>query len=232
MSVNSRPKLRRQSREAYRLWFEFLRRAIAEDRSKVRFDLYESWGDVSSYRSFPAWWREIGVKVINLNPETVEHVAEGKADASSYLLRVPKTLTSTEIGNEVRKYLMTLGHVPNKTNSLRITEGKEIRPQTYRAYLHTYDQHRKLVLAANGKNVTAKDVLVEVRKFYMNRLTRYVNSVRDVDKIPTPLVDGMNLKDLDAAKWADSATAINAINRYLKCARKLIVSVSNGKFPE
>jgi hypothetical protein len=232
MSDRIQTKPRRQSREAYRLWFEFLRRALAENKEQVKIELYESWGDVSSYRSFPAWWREVGVNVINLHSDTVELVAEGKADANSYLLRVPKTLTSTEIGNEVRKYLMTLGHAPKKTTSLRITEGKEIRPQTYRAYLHTYDQHRKLVLAANGKNVTAKDVLIEVRKFYLNRQRRYKNSVRKVDSIPTPLVDGMNLKDLDAAKWLDSTTAINAINRYLKSARKLIASVSNGKFPE
>ena len=46
-----------QSKEAYRLWFEFLRRAIAEDKSKVKLSVYKEWGDVASYKSFDAWWR-------------------------------------------------------------------------------------------------------------------------------------------------------------------------------
>jgi hypothetical protein len=225
-------KARRDSREAFRLWFEFLRRAIAEDKSKVRLDLYAEWGDVTAYKSFDAWWREVGVHLIHTEPQTLEHVAEGVADDGCYLVRVPKTMTSTQMGNEVRKYFIALGHVPQKASSLRVTEGKEIRPVPFRAYLHTYDQQRKLVERADGKKVTAKDVLVAVRKFYLEREEKWKKSGRKVDTIPSSIVDGMDGSNIDEAKWLDSPVAINTINRYLKNARAIIEAVKVGRFPE
>lgn len=225
-------KARRESREAYRLWFEFLRRAIAEDKSKVRLDLYAEWGDVSAYKSFNAWWSEVGIHVIHNTPQTLEHVAEGVADDGCYLVRVPKTMTSTQMGNEVRKYFIALGHAPQKASSLRVTEGKEVRPEKYRAYLHTYDQQRKLVERSDGKKVTAKDVLVAVRRFYLDREQKWKKSVRKVDKLPSALVGKMNRDDLSNVDYMDDQLAINTINRYLKNARQIIEAVRNGRFPE
>jgi hypothetical protein len=233
MATTNKPKRpRSQSREAYRLWFEFLRRAIAEDKSKVRLDLYEEWGDVTAYKSFDAWWRDVGSKVINLHPLAIELVAEGKADDQTYLLRVPKSMTSTEIGNEVRQFLIAHGHEPHKGSALRVTEGKEIRPQTYRAYLHTYDLQRKLQEASGGQPVKRKDLLVAVRKFYLQREQKYKNSVRAVDKLPSALITAMNRNDLNDVDVLASAVALNAVNRYLREANKLIESVRQGKFPE
>jgi hypothetical protein len=225
-------KARRESREAYRLWWEFLRRAIAEDKGKVRLDLYVEWGDVAAYKSFDAWWREVGVHVIQTKPQSLEHVAEGVADDGCYLVRVPKSLTSTQMGNEVRQYFIALGHVPQKASSLRVTEGKEIRPQTYRAYLHTYDQQRKLVETAVGKAVTAKDVLAAVRRFYIEREKKYKNSVRQVDRLPPALVGAMKRDDISKVDYMDDQVAINTINRYLKNARAIIDAVRVGRFPE
>lgn len=223
---------RSQSREAYRLWFEFLRRAIAEDKNRVRLDLYSEWGDVTAFNSFDAWWREVGSKVINLHPVAIEGVDQGAADDQTYLLRVPKTMTSTQIGNEVRNYLISLGHQPVRGSALRVTEGKEIRPQTYRAYLHTYDQQRKLEDAYGGVKVKGKDLLVAVRKFYLQREARYKNSVRQVDKLPPALVGGMNRNDLNDVDYSAEQTAINSINRYLASARSIIAAVREGRFPE
>ena len=59
-------KNRTHSRESYRLWFEFLKRAIARDRNSVKLKLYKSWGDVESL-SFNKWWDEIGNAVTNSN---------------------------------------------------------------------------------------------------------------------------------------------------------------------
>jgi len=233
MTTANKPKRpRAQSREAYRLWFEFLRRAIAEDKSRVRLDLYKEWGDVAAYKSFDAWWRDVGSKVINLHPLAIELVAEGKANDQTYLLRVPKSMTSTEIGNEVRQFLIAHGHEPQKGSTLRVTVGKEIRPQTYRAYLHTYDLQRKLEGASGRQMVKRRDLLVAVRKFYLQREQKYKNSVRAVDKLPSALVTAMNRNDLNDVDVLASAVALNAVNRYLREANKLIESVRQGKFPE
>lgn len=231
MATQNKPRPpRAQSKEAYRLWFEFLRRAIAEDKSKVRLDLYKEWGDVENYK-FNKWWDQIGSKVIDLRPPTIDQVKDGKADDVSYLLRVPKSMTSTQIGNEVRKFLMELGHQPLQLSSLRVRQGAEIRPSTYRAYLHTYDEHLKLVAKSDGQKVTARELLKAVRKFYIKHEERYKNNVWSTDKMPMALsadMDRNNPYDIDPIH---SATAINAVNRYLREAIKIINAVGIGKFP-
>lgn len=231
MATQNKPRSpRAQSKEAYRLWFEFLRRAIAEDKSKVRLDLYKEWGDVENYK-FDKWWDQIGSKVIVLRPPSIELVDEGEADEQTYLLRVPKTMTSTAIGNEVRVFLMGLGHQPLQLSNLRVRQGAEIRPSTYRAYLHTYDEQLKLVAKSDGQRMTARELLKAVRKFYIKHEQRYKNNVWATDKMPMALsadMDRNNPYDIDPIH---SATAINAVNRYLREANKIIDAVREGRFP-
>ena len=80
--------------------------------------------------------------------------------------------------------------------------------------------------------VKRKDLLVAVRKFYLQREQRYKNSVRAADKLPSALVTAMNRNDLNNVDVLASAVALNAANRYLREANKLIDSVRQGKFPE
>ncbi len=222
---------RAQSKEAYRLWFEFLRRAIAEDKSKVKIDLYREWGNIETYK-FDKWWEEIGKKVISLTPSLVEQIDEGKADDVTYLLRVPKSQTSTQIGEQVRKFLMEIGHQPIELSQLRVRLGAEIRPSTYRAYLHTFDQNKKLLEITNGQKPTSRELLKSVRKFYLEREKRYKNNLWKVDKLPSPLAMDLNRSDLDKINVLDSATAINAVSRYLRKANEIIDAVRQGRFPE
>ena len=70
----TRAQNRTQSKESYRLWFEFLKRALAEDRASVKLHLYKSWGDVESYK-FNKWWSEIGSRVINLDSKSHVEIA-------------------------------------------------------------------------------------------------------------------------------------------------------------
>lgn len=228
-SANRRPNA--QTREAYRLWFEYLKRAIREDEKKVRMDLYSEWGDVKNY-SFDTWWDEIGRKVINLKREEVAQVKSGKESENFYLIRVPKSLTSTEIGNAVRRYLIQANHKPKQANSLRIKDGLQIRPKVYRAYLHTYDCYRELSGETSGKKITGREVLIAVRKFYIAREERYKNAVRRVDKLPSSLAANMDRNNLDKVDSTESAVAINAVNRYLTRAKKIINAVKKGRFPE
>lgn len=232
MAAQNKPRPpRAQSKEAYRLWFEFLRRAIAKDKSKVRLDLYKEWGDVENY-TFRGWWDQIGSKVIDLRPPVITQVKEGKEDDVSYLVRVPKSMTSTQIGNEVRKFLIELEHQPLQLSSLRVRQGAEIRPSTYRAYIHTYDEHQKLVAKSDGQKVTARELLVAVRKFYIKHEQRYAKNLWAADKMPSALIADFDKKNPDYSDPIHSATAINAVNRYLREANKLIEAVREGRFPD
>lgn len=224
---------RTHSKESYRLWFEFLKRALAHDRASVKLHLYKSWGDVEKYK-FHKWWTEIGSQVINL--ETTSHV-EFATDTftydGSYLIRIPKSLNSTQAATQLRLLLTKHGHKPlvEKSN-LKINDENEIRHSVFRAYLHTYDRHRELVLKNDGKKVTNKETLIAVRKFYIARYAKYKNRNRLADNLPTPLYTAMNMDNLDDVHVLDSTTAISAIARYLREANQIISAVSVGKFPE
>lgn len=228
---------RQQAIESYRLWFEFLKRAIEQDRSKVRLDLYEAWGSVENY-AFRKWWSEIGSKAIDLRPDPIERLESGKADDFSYLLRVPKSMTSTEIATEVRKFLIGIKHQPLQGGSLRIKVGSEIRPQHYRAILRTYDEQKKLEKKYPDKKVTGVDLLKEVRKFYLETeqkqfsTGRVADSFWRYDKIPPALTSGMNFNRPYDIDLIDDQAAIAAVKRYLRNSSNVINAVREGRFPE
>lgn len=221
---------KQESREAYRLWFEFLKRALAEDRSSVDLKFYAEWGDFDN-ASFSKWWREVGEHVTAKPLLEAEFVESGSADDFSYLVRLPKSLTSTQIGNAVRKLLTDIDHKPVKQSKIRLTDGHQIRPFIYRAYLHTYDAQRRLEkLSTNGK-VSKKDLLIAVRKTYLAKQKRYANNIFRVDVIPPPIMghfDPENPHDYDVLR--DRQETAN-IARYLTAAEGIIEAVKVGQFP-
>jgi len=220
-----------ESKEAYRLWFEFLKRALAEHRSAVDLKLYSEWGDVESY-SFTRWWREIGERITTKPIVNAELLEKGAADDSSYLVRLPKSMTSTQLGTEVRRLLLEIDHQPMKHSKVRLSDGFQIRPFVYRAYLHTYDAQKKLEKLANGGKVQKKDLLIEVRKSYQKRQERYRNNIFRVDVLPDGLFgdfDPRNPEDYDVLR--DRQVTAN-VARYLTEAEKIIKAVKNGRFPK
>jgi hypothetical protein len=229
----TRAQNRTQSKESYRLWFLFLKRALAEDRASVKLNLYKSWGDVENY-TFNKWWTEIGSQVINLDSKSKVEIATGThLDDSSYLIRVPKMLTSTKAATQLRELLTAINHKAIiQKNGLRVNEKTEIRHIAYRAYLHTYDRHRELVLKNDGKKVTNKETLIAVRKFYIARFQKYKNRKWKADNLPSALQTAINLDNLDDVDVLATTSAIGAIARNLRAAKSIIDAVKNGKFPE
>jgi len=232
MATQLKRQNRANSKEAYRLWFEFLKRAIANPSIKVNQKVYKEWGDVTNYK-FDKWWTEIGSKVIDLDAQSnVTFAKDGALEDSSYLVRIPKTLTSTEAANQIRQLLIESNHKQVVAQSkLRVRQGAEIRPPIYRAYLHTYDRQVELIAKSDGKRVTAKDVLIAVRKFYLARSVRYKNNHWKVDNLPSNLHTAMNLDNLEDVDVLASAQATATISRYIKEANNIIEYVAKGKFP-
>ena len=232
MATSNRRQNRANSKEAYRLWFEFLKRAIANPNVKVELKHYKAWGDVSKYK-FDKWWKDIGSKVIDLDSQsTVSFATDGATEEGSYLVRIPKTLTSTEAANQIRQLLIESNHkqvvLPSK---LKIRHGAEIRPLTYRTYLNTYDIWLDLNAKSEDKKVTYKHVLIAVRKFYISRATRHKNTKRRVDKLPPNLLTDMDEKNFDDVDVLASSQAIATISRYIKESHKIMQNVANGTFP-
>ena len=232
MATSNRRQNRANSKEAYRLWFEFLKRAIDNPNVKVELKHYKAWGDVSKFK-FDKWWKEIGSKVIDLDVQSnVSFATDGTIEEGSYLVRIPKTLTSTEAANQLRKLLLESNHKQVILQSkLKIRHGAEIRPPTYRAYLHAYDRWLELTAMSEGKKVTAKQVLIAVRKFYIARAIKYKNSNRRIDKLPSNLHTAINFDNLEDVDVLASAQATSTISRYLKETSKIMETVAKGIFP-
>jgi hypothetical protein len=209
-----------------------LKRAIANPKVKVDLKHYKAWGDVSKYK-FDKWWKDIGSKVIDLDGQsTVSFATDGTIEEGSYLVRIPKTLTSTEAANQIRQLLIESNHkqvvLPSK---LKIRHGSEIRPLTYRIYLITYDIWLDLTAKSDGKKVTFKQVMIAVRKFYIERETKHKNTKRRVDKLPSNLRTDMNEKNLDDVDVLASSQVIATISRYIKETNKIMENVAKGVFP-
>jgi hypothetical protein len=231
---NSPMRIRRppknQSKEAFRLWFEFLKRAIAENPSDVDMKHYAEWGDIANY-SFTKWWKEIGETITARHTNDAEFVSAGSADESSYLIRVPKSFTSTQIGEKVRKLLIEAGHQPIKQSSVHLQEGFQIRPLIYRAYLHTYDENKKLLKIAKDGKVPKRELLVAVRKIYLAKQKRYANNVFKVDSMPAGIVGNFDPKNPEKFDVLAEAQATANIAKYLREACLVIEAVKQGKFP-
>lgn len=227
---------RNDSKEAYRLWYEFLRRAIQRDAQAVDMSKYAQWGDVAN-TSFTKWWQQTGWPLVKRN--RVEIVRSGTVvDESCLLISVPKSLTATDAGNIVRKLLLDhyaqAAHKPKRQTGPQLTEGKEIKVRSFRAYLVTYDAYQRLLalqaagkLTEVGKNKTsklklpAKLLLDEVRKTYAAKRQRYSKGVVKVDSLPNALAD-----------TADNyAGALRAISRYAAHAEAIVRNVARGDFP-
>lgn len=223
------------SKESIRLWFEFLKRASSDPKITVNKEFYEPWGDYSN-QTFNIWWEQHAQPLFER--KTIELAERHVNDGEHLHLKVPMSMTPTEAANKVRELLIdhyqSIGHVPRSSYSYSLTDGVEIRISAFRAYLHTYDINQKLKLARPQEDsVTAKELLAEVRRFYLMRTNRWKNSKRTVEGLPMALAGDFSFdsetKTITNPKH--DVTGIRNIRRYLHIAQRLVEAAAIGDFP-
>ena len=225
---------RANGKEAIRLWFEFLKRAREVPKLKVNQIYYQEWGDYANAK-FETWWKENGATLFPQNK--VELVKLHLQNSDAIQLSVPSTLTPTDAANQVRELLInhykTIGHNPKSQRVYALTEGAEIKVSALRAYLHTYDAHQQLMITKNGDKVTAKELLAEVRRFYLARSEKWKKTKRKVEGLPPALAgDLVYDKSTNAVKsFGSDIGAERAIRRYLLIANNLVHAAAKGDFP-
>jgi len=97
-------------KEAYRLWFEYLRLARQSSDQKVgrafkrsgRY--YEPWGNVEDAR-FDQWWREN--QLLFEEKFSVRRLSRGEnpADATALIIEVPLTQSKTKLFAQIREII-------------------------------------------------------------------------------------------------------------------------------
>lgn len=247
---------RSTSREAIRLWYEYLRRAQVDPMIQVHNKYYEAWGDVTK-QSFKPWWLAIGAKLFERPRVQVVEGTPRRAPKTT-LVEVPQSLTPTAAGNALRVVLMDhyqkSGYQPKPAFDYQLTEGKEIKVASLRAYLHTYDAYQRLLLAhatvtkpiADAVNrsyvrkgrskleVSGKELLTEVRRVYLVRTEHWKSRNGKVEPLPTALSQGMTINPATekAVEYAGvESSALQAVSRYLRIANRLVRNAAQGSFP-
>jgi hypothetical protein len=225
---------RANGKEAIRLWFEFLKRANDVPNLKVNAKYYEGWGDYTNTK-FEKWWKENGD---TLFPKNKVEITKGHfSNNAAIQLTVPTTLKPTDAANQVRELLIAhykeIGHNPKPTRVYALTEGAEIKVSALRAYIHTYDANQQLMDKKIDGKVTAKELLVEVRRFYLARSEKWKKTKRKVEGLPPALAgDLVYDKSTNAVKsFGSDIGAERAIRRYLLIANNLVHAAAKGDFP-
>ena len=248
-------------KEAFRLWFECLSRAANNPQFKVNDAYYAAWGDWRNV-NFNEWWGAVGKSLLITRTDYVEIATSSAAADSGLLVSIPKSLTPTQAANELRTLLIKhygeISHVPQKQQSYNLTEGAEMKQTVVRSYLHTYDAYHRLLIceqaptyqkvinrtgrrdkdkktiAGSGLGVSGKELLNEVRLFYLKRTDKWKHTKRQVDGLPTALMNGMAINPFtnEAVNYGgDESASLRAVKRYLDSANNLIANAAAGNFP-
>jgi hypothetical protein len=210
-------------REAYRLWFEYLRVARNNTNTRVREALkksasfYAAWGDIANVK-FDHWWREKGYLFEDKYGVRRLSAGEASSNSESLIVEIPlsrsPTILMKNVKNLIKEAFATRARQFKKskkapTSAYRLTEGAEPKLLAVREMLTVY---RDVYL--KNKDLRGTDLLEKVHAFYLGRKRRA--------KVPTPL-----LYD----KYGDKSVAMRNMRRYITKAERVMLNVANGEFP-
>jgi hypothetical protein len=210
-------------REAYRLWFEYLRVArnssIAEVKKALKQSapFYAPWGDISAMK-FDHWWKHKG----NLFEDkyVVRRLSAGESPSNldSLIIEVPLSRSPTMLIKDVKALIQEVFATQTRamkkskkapTSAYRLTEGAEPKLLAVREMLTVY---RDVYL--KNKGLRGTDLLDKVHAHYLARKRKA--------KIPNPLLSD---------KYGDKSVALRNMRRYITKAERVMRNVASGQFP-
>jgi hypothetical protein len=211
-------------REAFRLWFEYLKIARLSTNRKVREALkihgpfYARW-EMDEADKFDPWWKTHG----HLFEEkfVVRELKAGElpADADAIILEIPLTQSVTVLTKRVKAILQSALDAQQRTRrkgtkkptaAFRLSDGAEPKLVAVREMLTVY---RDVYL----KNPTLRGgaLLDAAHKHYLSR------RVKKYRKVPMAL----------QYATGDKITAMRNLRRYIQKAEKIVLNVASGQFP-
>lgn len=210
-------------REAYRLWFEYLRVAHESERQDVRealkhsAEFYAPWGDVTNIK-FDLWWKEKAH--LFEDKYVVRRLTAGEPpnDPNALIVEIPLTLSQSALIKRVTEIVREeFVNKPSMKKSkkaptalFRLTEGAEPKLDALREVLTVY---RDVFL--KHRNARGKALLNEMRALYLNR------KQKRFAKIPEPLDDAKGKLE----------NRMRNLRRYISKAEQIVLNVANGRFP-
>ena len=212
-------------KEAYRLWFEYLKVALQSPDKKVQAALvvsqpyYRPW-QMSVAPKFDPWWSDH--QHLFDEKYTVRELAHGEKamDPNALLLEVPLTQSPTILTRKVKAIIQAAYEQREKserkskkkaTAYYHLTEGAEPKLDAVREMLSIYRD----VYLKNPK-LRGEKLLDAVHKYYTSRKNK------KWAKIPMAL---------QHQGGDDKERAMRNLGRYRQKAEKIILNVARGQFP-
>ena len=216
------------NREAYRLWFEYLRVAHRDPRDEVREalrrskDYYEPWGDVTNAK-FDDWWKE--KRHLFAEKYVVRQLAAGEPpiDPDALIVEIPLRQSPSVLSRRVAELIREAsakrppsskkgGKSP--TSEYKLTGGAEPKLDPLREMLTVYRDVYLKTPKAKGKQL-----LDALEQHYLSRKHRLFAKVPKPFQLP-----------LDA-KLTKVDRVLRNVNRYVNRAKTIVLNVASGEFP-
>ena len=216
-------------KEAYRLWFEYLKLARGSSLQEVKSALlvsqpfYAPW-EMDKADNFNVWWKTHA----HLFEEkyVVRSLKEGEPpnDPTALIVEIPLTKSPTELTKAVKAIIQSAWDAQELKNKkakkkpsayYRLSEGSEPKLIAVREMLSVY---RNVYL--RSPKVKGEKLLNAVHRYYEGRKNK------KWAKVPTPLMLTKGREDAD-----DLARAMRNLRRYIQKAEKVVLNVARGRFP-
>ena len=212
-------------REAFRLWFEYLKIARESKDTKVKSALivsepyYRPW-QVENKEKFDSWWKTHA----HLFEEKfiVREIKTGEAPSNpdSLLVEIPLTQSPTILTKKVKAIIQAAFDKREKserkakkkpTAYFKLTEGSEPKLDAVREMLSVY---RDVYL--KNPNLKGEKLLDATHIYYLGRKNKRWA------KVPMALL--FNHKD-------EKVRAMRNLRRYIQKAEQVVLNVARGQFP-
>ena len=213
-------------REAFRLWFEYLKIAHLSADSKIKSALvvtepyYRPW-EMNKADKFDPWWKTHG----HLFEEkfAVRELKAGEAplDPDALLVEIPLTQSPTILTSKVKAIIQAAFDALERTERkgkkkatayYRLTEGSEPKLDAVREMLSVYrDVHLK------NPKLKGEKLLDATHQYYLGRKNK------KWAKVPMALMYEHNDED--------KIRAMRNLRRYIQKAEQVVLNVARGQFP-
>jgi hypothetical protein len=214
-------------REAFRLWFEYLKLAHTSADKRIKSALivsepfYSPW-QISKANRFDDWWKAHSQLFEERLLVRALKLGEVPSDMNSLVVEIPLTQSPTILTKRVSELIRIAfeerRHDTKKskkapTAHYKLSEGAEPKLDAVREMLTIY---RDVYLP--NKSLRGEKLLAAAHRFYLGRKNKRWA------KVPMPLLYDPNSGD-------DTARAMRNLRRYIQKAEKILLNVARGQFP-
>ena len=212
-------------KEAFRLWFEYLKIARQSRDAKIKSALvvsepyYRPW-EMDKADKFDPWWK-LHIQLFE-EKFAVRELKGGEApmDPDALLVEIPLTQSPTILTSKVKAIIQAAFDARERTERkgkkkptayYRLTEGSEPKFDAVREMLSVYrDVHLK------NPKLKGEKLLDATHQYYLGRKNK------KWAKVPMAL-----MYDTDG----DKIRAMRNLRRYIQKAEQVVLNVARGQFP-